>query len=319
MSTLNRDFDDVLRRALHAAAETVEPSPDGLERIRARMSTPPALSFASAVAWCHEAASMFAAWAAPLIRTALDAFWSVIDRFRPATPAPGESGPRYAWIRPVAAMGTAIFVVAAGAFAILTLPHAISANNRSAFSSWPWTHTGAPRGGGNGGLSGHSSSKITGSTAPSGSAGVSTPVTSPASSQCSSLGTSRTGSQGSTPPILTQSSSPPAIDSSPPVSTTPTTTPTPTPTPTATPDPGAANTPTPTTSSQAATDQTATASESQSPQDAAIVPTATPTASSSVSPCATKKKKTSQRAASSGLSAFGALQFRITEDAAKHD
>ena len=34
------DFEDFVRRALHAAAEAAEPSGDGLERIRARLRTP---------------------------------------------------------------------------------------------------------------------------------------------------------------------------------------------------------------------------------------------------------------------------------------
>ena len=32
--------EDILRQALHAAAESVEPAADGLARIRARLSTP---------------------------------------------------------------------------------------------------------------------------------------------------------------------------------------------------------------------------------------------------------------------------------------
>src|ERR1700745_3015368 len=34
------DFEDVVRRALHGAADAAEPSDDGLERIRARLRTP---------------------------------------------------------------------------------------------------------------------------------------------------------------------------------------------------------------------------------------------------------------------------------------
>src|SRR5258708_32428873 len=39
--------EEILRRALHAAADRIEPAPDGLERIRARLSKPRPL----AVAW----------------------------------------------------------------------------------------------------------------------------------------------------------------------------------------------------------------------------------------------------------------------------
>jgi hypothetical protein len=332
MNTLNRDYDDVLRRALHAAAESVDPSPDGLERIRARMGQPPVLSLASAVAWCHEAGTMALAWAAPLIRTALDAFWSVIDRFRPATAVPGQSGPRYGWIRPVVAMGTAIFIVAAGAFAVLTLPHAMSSDGNSAFFQLPWTHpagSGGSGSGGNGsGLNGQSSSQIAGGSSAAGTYG-SPSSASPASSQCSSLGSSRTGTQSSAPPILTPSSTAPA-SSSPPVSSTPPTVPTspattltPTATPTTSPDPGSANTPIPTTSSQASSAAAVAGRESTSnPREAAIVPSTSVSAAPTGPPCQTspaKKKKTKGPAASTSVSAYGALQFRITQDAAKRD
>ena len=38
MSQRDRDFDESLRRALHAAADSIHPAGDGLERIRARTS-----------------------------------------------------------------------------------------------------------------------------------------------------------------------------------------------------------------------------------------------------------------------------------------
>ena len=47
MSGLEYDYDDVLRRALHSAAESIEPSPDGLERIRERLAPPSLISFAA--------------------------------------------------------------------------------------------------------------------------------------------------------------------------------------------------------------------------------------------------------------------------------
>lgn len=44
--TRERDFDDILRRALRVAAESVEPAGDGLDRIRQRISSPrPVTSF----------------------------------------------------------------------------------------------------------------------------------------------------------------------------------------------------------------------------------------------------------------------------------
>jgi hypothetical protein len=40
MTHPSREYEDRLRRALRAAADSVEPSPDGLGRIRARLTPP---------------------------------------------------------------------------------------------------------------------------------------------------------------------------------------------------------------------------------------------------------------------------------------
>jgi len=83
MSTVNHDYDEVLRRVLRAAADSVEPSADGLERIRARLSGPQLWSMASAAAWYSDVATRFMAWAVPFLQVSLTAFWSAVDRFRP--------------------------------------------------------------------------------------------------------------------------------------------------------------------------------------------------------------------------------------------
>ena len=40
MTPVNHDYDDILRRALHVAADSIEPADDGLERIHRRMRKP---------------------------------------------------------------------------------------------------------------------------------------------------------------------------------------------------------------------------------------------------------------------------------------
>jgi hypothetical protein len=266
-STINRDYDDILRRALHAAADSVEPSADGLERIRARLGPQPLLSFASAAAWYYEAATRITAWVAPVLRAVVDAFWWTIDRYRPADNGPGQPGPRFGWLRPMAAMGTAIFVVAAGAFAIMTLPQAISPSG-SNFDLFPWTHHGGSSSAtGSSKVDGNGSSPFTPGASSPGAPGGVVPLPSPASSNCSALGTSRTGS--ATPaPTISESTKPSATASSTPTSP-PATSPTPTPdtTPTSpttsptvitsptdstTPDPGTVGTPSPPASPAAA-------------------------------------------------------------------
>src|SRR4249920_3585790 len=56
MSQRQDDFEELLRRALHSAADSVEPSEDGLERIRARLTSPHPLPVAWVMAAYPEAA-----------------------------------------------------------------------------------------------------------------------------------------------------------------------------------------------------------------------------------------------------------------------
>ncbi len=150
MMQLEHDYDDVLRRVLHAAADLVEPSPDGLERIRARLTPPqPALiawllaAYSDLVTPARGWAQSAVNWAQPALsrlRPALNrlqpfldrlrvALGPVIERFRPARPDAAHPQRRYAWLRPAAAMGTAVFVAAMGAFALTALPQVISSSN----------------------------------------------------------------------------------------------------------------------------------------------------------------------------------------------
>ena len=47
MSPADREFEELLSRALHAAVDPVEPADDGLDRIRARLATP----YSAPIAW----------------------------------------------------------------------------------------------------------------------------------------------------------------------------------------------------------------------------------------------------------------------------
>src|SRR5436190_16943602 len=64
MSQHYGDYEDLLRGALHAAVDSAEPAGDGLERIRARLTTPHPLP----VAWLMAACS----WVARYARGSLD-------------------------------------------------------------------------------------------------------------------------------------------------------------------------------------------------------------------------------------------------------
>ena len=64
MSQHYGDYEDLLRGALHAAADSAEPAGDGLERIRARLTTPHPLPVAWLMAVCS--------WVARRARGSLD-------------------------------------------------------------------------------------------------------------------------------------------------------------------------------------------------------------------------------------------------------
>src|SRR2546429_493290 len=57
MSQHYGDYEDLLRGALHAAVDSAEPADDGLERIRARLTTPHPLPLAWLMAVCSWVAS----------------------------------------------------------------------------------------------------------------------------------------------------------------------------------------------------------------------------------------------------------------------
>jgi hypothetical protein len=92
MTPDDRDYDTIIRSALHAAAESVKPASDGLERIRHRLASPRHSS---------RRAHAFVAW----LR-------------RPAIGRLVRRGPAAAGLRPVLAVAGAVAIVVAGAFAL---------------------------------------------------------------------------------------------------------------------------------------------------------------------------------------------------------
>ncbi len=244
--------EDILRHALHAAGESVEPAADGLARIRARLTTPRPLI----VAW------LMAAWASrgrlvgyrlepalsalagglgtalrsgarlvepttdrlrPALRFTQPAFerlrpvlgW-IAERLRPRAQPEGPSG-RLAWVRPAIAMAAVVLVAIVGGFALSGLPHQISQMAQSILPS----QTNNSSNGGHGTRVNGSGQRIPAPTADRGASPTPTPTCTP------------------TPrPTPTQTPRP-----------TPTPTPTPTQTSTPTPTPtlgGGTPTPTPT-------------------------------------------------------------------------
>ncbi|HEY6279609.1 MAG TPA: hypothetical protein VIX86_25135 [Streptosporangiaceae bacterium] len=129
MTPLNGDFDDILRRALHAEVESVEPAANGLERILHRTREP----------WLLRQLSL-------MLTECADLFWLIVIRAEPGVSklrqaiaartgllaAPtgrrhrpparrARPGTRLAWIRPALAVTAAVVVVVAGVYGLAQL------------------------------------------------------------------------------------------------------------------------------------------------------------------------------------------------------
>jgi hypothetical protein len=128
-----RDLEDVLRRALHTAAQSVEPGADGLDRIRSRISArrpvPSGWNMADLAGRAGPSSSVLR----NLLRVSIGPrapLYAVVQRFRPRSDDIGWNR----WLRPAAAVATGVFVVLAGSWAFTTLPQVIvsSAGDSSA-------------------------------------------------------------------------------------------------------------------------------------------------------------------------------------------
>src|SRR5271166_6081886 len=150
MSTLN-EREALLRRALHAAADAIEPQGDGLQRIQARLRRPRPLPLAWAEAvWTDvrlRAPAILQSW----LQRLLGAFGLAWERFGPTRRSGGRGSRTLGWLRPVAALGVTVFVVAAGAYVAIDAQQAIFP---SASSSSHSTGGGGAGGGSSTGSSG---------------------------------------------------------------------------------------------------------------------------------------------------------------------
>ena len=119
--------ENVLRGALRMAADSVEPAADGLDRIRAKISTrQPALTDWTTSTPAGVLGSLWR-WLEPVIIWLRYMAGAVVDRFRPDENRAG----RLSWLRPAAALATGIFVVAAASWLITALPAVVTPTNQS--------------------------------------------------------------------------------------------------------------------------------------------------------------------------------------------
>lgn len=230
------ELEGALRRALLAAAESIEPRSDGLDRIRTKVAAGrhrvPHRPYLTVFARASGASRRFFA-------TAVAGLWPIFDlvveRFRPNPDGPG----RYGWLRPAAALATGLFVVVAGSWAVTDLPQVIS--------------PAASSGGGPGNLGVGGTPIPTRTASPSGRgvvgpgpSGHSRPVSSPSCNSAGGASPAPTASPSVTPTPTTSASTSPT--------TSPSTGPSPTITPTISPSP--ASSPSDSTSTQASPQST---------------------------------------------------------------
>ena len=117
MTQRDRDLEEILRRTLQAAAGSVEPADDGLQRIRARLTTPRPLL----VAWIMAG---YSAGASRALRGLLaTSAWlqrvrgAASEHLRVAGPGRLRDRQHPAWLRPGAVLAIAVFLIAAGVHA----------------------------------------------------------------------------------------------------------------------------------------------------------------------------------------------------------
>ena len=246
MSTLN-EREAALRRALQSAAASIEPAPDGLERIQARLGRPRPV----VIAWLEAAWTDICLRAQDGLQTAVpllaegmrrlgellaegmrqlgellaEGMRRLAERFAP-TSEPGRAVV-FRWLRPLAAMSLAIFVIAAGTYVGLNGSALLSAGNSlNSGKVSPGASSPGPRGQRNPAGSGTPISQSGG------------PSSSPTPSGCTK--TPKPGRYSGPPTVSPSASATPSATGSPSSTGSPTSTPTPTQSssPSATPNPG---------------------------------------------------------------------------------
>jgi type II secretory pathway pseudopilin PulG len=154
------DLEEILRRELHAAAESIEPAADGLNQIRARLSAPRPLAIAwLMVGWTSvgqptllrldQVLVAFGDWLRAVARPVTEPLQPLADRLAPAiqpalrkaralfgprTETGGHSS-RYAWLRPALVMAAVVAIAVAGGFALTGLPRQIQQAAQSMLSN----------------------------------------------------------------------------------------------------------------------------------------------------------------------------------------
>src|SRR6266550_5723708 len=207
MSQHYGDYEDLLRGALHAAVDSAEPAGDGLERIRARLTTPRPLP----VAWLMAVSS----WVARRARGSLDSVSAWLQTVpgevhRRGGAAEGRYTERLRLVATVAAV-TALLAISVSALTPFGR-HVIS----QAGSALNSIGGGAPAGTGERGASGQggAGAGVTGATNGGQNHGQPAPSCTPGASALA-VPPAKTGPAGPSSPAGTSPVSPPAAGTSP--------------------------------------------------------------------------------------------------------
>jgi hypothetical protein len=166
-----RDLDDVLRRALHAAADPIEPAGDGLTRIVNRLSTPSAMrQVILLVTDCVDLARLITIWLEPAFTGATRLRWRHHAGYRREFPPQSARAPQRRagpWLRPALAVASAVAIVV---IAVVVLGPVRQIVTRTSLTTGPGagvpTHAGGHSGGGGHGQSPTASLTRTGPTRP---------------------------------------------------------------------------------------------------------------------------------------------------------
>jgi len=241
MTPVNGDFDQMLRRALHAEVDSIEPDESGLDRIRRRTHAPWLVRQTSLMLTeCVDLTRLIGIRLEPGfagLRSAIDerggpreAFVGLLSsmvasiaqlftpsRRRPTHRSP-STGSHLAWLRPALAVAGAVVIVVAGVYGLVQVRDTIS------LELFP---SGSPASNGPGSSGGGQGPSLNGQSAPTGVV--------PSGGQSGSATPSPKGSCSSSPRAQAAPTDTPTDGPTPTV--TPTDTPTETPTDTTTPTP----------------------------------------------------------------------------------
>jgi hypothetical protein len=247
MTPVNGDFDQMLRRALHAEMDSVEPAEDGLDRIRQRMRAPwlvrqtsLMLTECSDLVWLigirleprftsvrAAVADRGGAWGAfvGLLSSLVSVLAGLFVPSRGRGPAHrsgtgrAREGSNLAWLRPALAVAGAVVIVVAGVYGLAQV------RDNLVLELFPGSNTSASTGGG-ADSTGHQGPTMEGQSAP---AAIEPTSTGRGSAKPSPKTTCTRA------PSKQQAAPSPSASASPTPTVTPTVTPDPTPTDTTTP------------------------------------------------------------------------------------